>query len=135
LPKKSASRADGADLPKSLEPQLPVLTSEVPSRGDWLYEVKFDGYRILTRFERGTPRRGHDWTDRMPALAGELATLGIDSAWLDGEIVVPNDSGGTDFNALQNAFDRRSMTRIAYYLFEAPFLAGRELAPHPLIRA
>ena len=84
LPKKSASRADAATLPKSLEPQLAVLTSEVPSRGDWLYEVKFDGYRILTRFERGKPqiftRRGHDWTDRMPALAGELATLGIDSA-------------------------------------------------------
>ena len=77
LPKKSASRANAAVLPKSLEPQLAVLTSEVPSRGDWLYEVKFDGYRILTRFERGTPqiftRRGHDWTDRMPALAASTA--------------------------------------------------------------
>jgi hypothetical protein len=129
LPKKSASRVDAADLP--LEPQLAVLTSEVPTRGDWLYEVKVDGYRILTRVERGKPqiftRRGYDWTDRMPALAGELATLGIGSAWLDGEIVVPNDSGGTDFNALQNAFDRRSTTRIAYYLFDAPFLAGRDL--------
>ena len=131
MPKKSASRADAATLPKSLEPQLAVLTSDVPTRGDWLYEVKFDGYRILTRFERGKPqiftRRGHDWTDRMPALADELATLGIDSGWLDGEIVVLNDSGGTDFNALQNAFDRRSTARIAYYLFDAPFLAGRDL--------
>ena len=77
-------KPDADLLPKSLEPQLATLTSEVPTRGDWLYEIKFDGYRILTRFERGKPqiftRRGHDWTDRMPALAEELATLGIDSA-------------------------------------------------------
>src|SRR5688572_5444415 len=63
----------------------------------------------------------------MPGLANELGTLGIDSAWFDGEIVVLTDSGGTDFNALQNAFDRRSTAPIAYYLFDVPFLAGRAL--------
>ena len=130
MPKKKTP-TDSHPLPKTLGPQLATLTSAVPTSGTWLYEIKFDGYRILTRFERGKPqiftRRGHDWTDRMPALAEELATLGIESGWVDGEIVVLNSSGGTDFNALQNAFDRRSTARIAYYLFDAPFLAGRDL--------
>ena len=80
-------RPSGRSWPSSRRTSRPVAT--------WLYEVKFDGYRILTRFERGKPqiftRRGHDWTDRMPALADELATLGIDSGWVDGEIVVLNE--------------------------------------------
>ena len=121
---KDVAEAICQPLPKLLESQLAFLTSVVPTCGDWLYEV--DGYRILTRFQRGKPqiftRRGYDWTDRMPALADELATVGIDSSWLDGEIVVLNDSGDTDFRM---RFDRRSTARIAYYLF--PFLAGRDL--------
>ena len=130
-------KPDADLLPKTLEPQLATLATDVPTGGDWLYEIKFDGYRILTRVERGVPRlitrRGHDWTDRMPVLAKELTQLGIDDAWLDGEIVVHTASGGTDFNALQNAFDdrRATGTPIVYWLFDAPFLNGRDLRDLP----
>ena len=83
MSKKSAGRVNPAVLPKALAPQLATLASAIPSTGDWLYEIKFDGYRILTRFERGIPslftRRSHDWTDRMPELARELRSIGI---WL-----------------------------------------------------
>src|SRR5690349_12956556 len=84
--------AEKAALPEKLSPQLATLVSGVPAGGDWLYEIKFDGYRILTRFENGKPRlitrRGNDWSSKMPRLLTELGTMGVRSGWLDGEIVV-----------------------------------------------
>jgi bifunctional non-homologous end joining protein LigD len=98
------------------------LVSGVPARGDWLYEIKFDGYRILTRFENGKPRlitrRGNDWSSKMPRLLTELGTMGVRSGWLDGEIVVLDEDGVPDFNALQSAFDEDNSADITYFLFE-----------------
>jgi bifunctional non-homologous end joining protein LigD len=120
-----------AALPKELSPQLATLVSGVPASGDWLYEIKFDGYRLLTRFENGKPtlvtRRGNDWSSKMPRLLAELKTLGLQSSWLDGEIVVLKDGGIPDFNALQNAFDKRVETDITYFLFDLPFFEGYDL--------
>src|SRR5689334_15169320 len=96
-------------LPEALVPQLATLVGSVPTKGDWLYEIKLDGYRLLTRFDAGRAslmtRRGHDWSGKMPRLVKELQTLGPQSAWLDGEIVVQRSDGVPDFNALQNALD------------------------------
>jgi len=54
-----------AELPPSLAPQLAVLVDRVPASGDWLYEIKFDGYRMLARIEssqvRCFTRNGNDW--------------------------------------------------------------------------
>jgi bifunctional non-homologous end joining protein LigD len=120
-----------AASPQSLAPQLATLASAVPSRGEWIYEIKFDGYRILTRFKNGVPalitRRGHDWSSKMPELVAELQTLGIDSGWLDGEIVVLNEDGIPDFNALQNSLDQSISSNIVYFLFDVPFYEGRDL--------
>jgi len=103
----------------------------VPASGDWLYEIKLDGYRLLTRCEGGKPRlitrRGNDWSSKMPALRAELETLGLQSSWLDGEIVVLKEGGIPDFNALQNAFDKRTEVDIAYFLFDLPFFEGYDL--------
>ena len=86
--------AVAAPLPQIITPQLATLAAGLPSRGEWLYEIKFDGYRILTRFQDGKPalitRRGNDWSSKMPQLTKELKTIGIQSGWLDGEIVVFN---------------------------------------------
>jgi hypothetical protein len=60
----------------SARSRLATLAAGLPSRGEWLYELKFDGYRILTRFQHGKPalitRRGNDWSSKMPQLAREL---------------------------------------------------------------
>ena len=76
---------------------------------DWRYEIKFDGYRMLARIDAGEvrlfTRNGHDWTAKMPQQAAALAGLGLESGWLDGEVVVPNEEGTPDFQALQNAFE------------------------------
>jgi bifunctional non-homologous end joining protein LigD len=133
-PKPAAPKAA---LPAAFSPQLATLVSAPPaSPADWLYELKFDGYRLLARIEgdevRCITRNGHDWTDKLPALAKALGRLPTRSAWLDGEIVVENAEGAPDFQALQNAFDRRATASIVYWLFDAPFLDGRDLRALPV---
>ncbi|MGE8391622.1 DNA ligase D [Pseudomonas sp. BIGb0427] len=127
--------AKKAALPASLKPQLATLV-ETPPEGDWRYEVKFDGYRILARIEgdevRLFTRNGHDWTARLPRQAKALARLGLHSAWLDGEMVVANEHGVADFQALQNAFDQQRDEQILYYLFDVPYLNGMDLRQCPL---
>jgi bifunctional non-homologous end joining protein LigD len=128
--------APRAPLPDKLSPQLATLSSEPPTSGEWLYEVKFDGYRVMTRIEHGVPRLitrgGHDWTPKMHGLAQELKRLKLDSAWLDGEIVAFDADGTPDFNALQNAFDRSRTAHIVYFLFDLPYLTGHDLRSLPL---
>ena len=123
-------------LPAKLTPQLATLATGVPTAGEWIYEIKFDGYRIMTRIDRGKAqlitRGGHDWSAKMPQLVAALENLGLSSAWLDGEIVVLGDDGLPNFNALQNAFDRTRTDAIVYYVFDVPYFEGRDLREVPL---
>ncbi|MFF7710034.1 DNA ligase D [Pseudomonas sp. NPDC007930] len=135
---KASTALEGAReaaLPASLKPQLATLVGS-PPRGDWRYEIKFDGYRILARLEGGKARlftrNGHDWTARLPEQAKAVEALGLASAWLDGEVIVANPDGLPDFQALQNAFDAERSGDILYYLFDAPHLNGQDLTGVPL---
>ncbi len=133
---RSARRSQSAVLPLTLAPQLATLVSSVPTGGDWLYEIKFDGYRLLARIDQGSvrlfTRNGHDWTSRMKGLAKELGRLKLTSGWLDGEIVVIGSHGGTDFQALQNAFDQARPDAIQYFLFDLLHADGEDLRELPL---
>jgi len=124
-----------AALPARIEPQLATLAAAPPA-GDWVIETKFDGYRLMARIENGKAklitRNGHDWTKKMPALAAAIEALGVDSTWLDGEIVVMSEAGVPDFNALQNAIDSVAGEEIDYFVFDLPFHAGRDLRKVPL---
>ncbi len=129
-----------APLPATLAPQLATLADSPPAEPkDWVWEIKFDGYRLLTRVEgdqvRCFTRNGHDWSAKMPALVDAVRKLGLHSAWLDGEIVVQGKRGLPDFGALQNAFDRgrsNAPAELVYYLFDLPFLDGLDLRNVPL---
>lgn len=128
-------KARAKALPDKLQPQLATLVDSPPS-GDWRYEVKFDGYRILARIDgddvRLFTRNGHDWSAKMPRQVEALKALGLDAAWLDGEMVVVDDNGVADFQALQNAFDTEHDERITYYLFDLPWLGREDLRELPL---
>ena len=63
----------------------------------------------------------------MKDLKKSLAGLPVDTAWFDGEVVVLNSGGLPDFNALQNAFDRRSTTNLTYFVFDLLYLNGYDL--------
>ncbi|WMD22366.1 DNA ligase D [Achromobacter seleniivolatilans] len=126
-----------ADLPDSMKPQLATLADGVPGgAADWLYEVKFDGYRLMARLDASGvklyTRNGHDWSEKMPHLLGAFRKLPSQCAWVDGEVVVLNDSGVPSFQALQNAFDSERTRDIIFYAFDLPFIGGRDLRQEPL---
>ncbi|MDP3171435.1 MAG: non-homologous end-joining DNA ligase, partial [Polaromonas sp.] len=128
-----------AALPATLAPELATLVSAVPEDdGDWLYEIKFDGYRLMTRIDGKTiqcfTRNGHDWSAKLQPLVKTLSQLGLKPGWLDGEIVVHGQDGVPDFGALQNAFDSASTAQIVYYVFDLPFYAGHDLRQVPLVQ-
>lgn len=127
--------AKAGELPESLKPELATLVESAPE-GDWRYEIKFDGYRVMARIAEGKvqlfTRNGHDWTHKLPRQAEALAALNLESAWLDGEMVVADKEGVPDFQALQNAFEAGRSSNIAYYLFDMPFLNGMDLRQVPV---
>jgi bifunctional non-homologous end joining protein LigD len=129
--KRLRSRTKETGVPDFVAPMLATLVTEPPRSGDWVYEVKYDGYRMLARITaKGVKiftRTGNDWTAKLPQLARAIASLGLEDSLLDGEIAVPGESGRADFQALQNAFDAGNDARIVYYVFDAPYLAGQDL--------
>ncbi|WP_025111284.1 DNA ligase D [Pseudomonas sp. H1h] len=138
-PRKAASGtltgARKAKLAAQLKPQLATLVDSAPE-GQWSYEIKFDGYRIMARIDHDQvqlfTRNGHDWTHKLPQQAQALAALGLESAWLDGEMVVADEQGVPDFQALQNAFEAGRSGHIVYYLFDLPYLNGVDLREVPV---
>ncbi|CAI8697838.1 DNA ligase D [Burkholderia pyrrocinia] len=129
-----------APLPERVAPQLATLVDAPPAQGDWRYEVKFDGYRILARVSgRGArrhvalmTREGRDWTAKLRAQRDALAALEIENAWFDGEAVVLGDSGLPDFQALQNALGAGRSDAVTLFVFDLPYLNGRDLREVPL---
>jgi len=125
------SGAKPGSIPPTLAPQMATLVDNIPTNGDWSYEIKFDGYRIMARFSEGDvalfTRNRHNWTDKLEKLVFALRKLKIASGWLDGEIVVLGADGMPDFGALQNAFDSAHTNEIRYFVFDIPFYNGYDL--------
>ena len=124
-------------LPDALAPQLATLAPRPPpDAADWLYEIKFDGYRMLVRNDasgaRLISRNGHDWTAKLRPLQAAFERLKLPPGWYDGEIVVPDDAGIPDFGALQQAFDNQRADDVVLYLFDLPYVAGHDLRSAPL---
>ena len=123
--------AKRAAVPLTLSPQLATLVDRAPEEDDWIYEIKYDGYRILARIDKADvrlfTRNGHDWTAKLRGLAAALKGLKLSPGWLDGEIVVLGKNGTPDFGALQNAFDDARTEQIQYFVFDLPFYAGFDL--------
>ncbi len=126
-----------APMPAKLAPVLATLVDAPPARPeDWIYEIKFDGYRMLARIDakgvRLITRNGHDWSSRMPHLVRALEGMKLAPGWLDGEVVVLGDAGATSFQALQNAFESTRTQDIVYFLFDLPYYDGHDLRAVPL---
>ncbi len=98
-------------MPARIDPCLALLKAKPPKGPQWAFEVKWDGYRIAVHVEpkgvRILTRGGHDWTHRFPAIAAEAAQLGAATAILDGEAVVLDEKGRSDFGQLQQSLGGR----------------------------
>jgi bifunctional non-homologous end joining protein LigD len=139
-PAKPASRSSKrrrGDLPKLVEPELATLVDDVPTGDDWLFEIKFDGYRILTATSgdevRCYTRNGLDWTARFGALPDAIARLDLDRALLDGELVAIDANGRSSFSALQQALTAGGRG-LSYFVFDLLFAGGKDLRGLPLLQ-
>jgi bifunctional non-homologous end joining protein LigD len=133
-PGGSGPRIPGArsgPLPEFVPPQLATLVATPPSGVDWLHEMKFDGYRILCRIQKGRAtllsRNGKDWTDHFPDVAAAAAALPARQALLDGEVAVLLPNGTTKFQALQNALAGVEQGQVCYFVFDLLHLDGQDL--------
>jgi bifunctional non-homologous end joining protein LigD len=109
--------------PGFIEPCIPTLAHKPPSGPGWVHEIKHDGYRLIVRRDgtavRLFTRRGHDWTDRYPAIAAAAARLKARSFTPAGEAVVAGADGVAVFDALH----RSGRARVAKAC--EPMMGGR----------
>ena len=137
-PAPKAKTAAKAKAPPKFEPlQLATLVDHVPDGGEWLHETKYDGYRALIAVGGGTAklytRSGLDWSDKFPQLITAAAALEIDSALIDGEVVVLDASGNPSFGALQDAI-KNGDPETLFFAFDLLALDGADLKKQPNIQ-
>jgi len=113
-----------------IKPQLATAVDHPPPRAGWMHEVKHDGYRTLLIIERrearAYTRNGYDWTERYPAITKAAAKLDCRSAIIDGEVIVQNKNGASDFDALKSAIRWRPQSLI-FCAFDLLHLNGKDL--------
>ena len=133
---RSASRsANPAPLPEFIEPMQAML-AESPPRGEWLYEIKFDGFRAIAL--RGGPearllsRNEKDFGGKFPEVLESISELSVRDAVIDGEIVALDDKGISSFQLLQAFELGRKRPPIFYYAFDLLRLDGKDLRERPL---
>lgn len=123
-------------LPNFVEPCLATLSDKAPDGDAWVHEIKFDGYRLQARLERGRvkllTRHGLDWTAKFPAVSQAIAKLAAKTALIDGEVVVEGEDGISSFSLLQQALSSGDEGRMAFYAFDLLHLDGTDLRPLPL---
>jgi len=100
----------------------------LPDSKDWIYEIKFDGYRSLAVKTGGKvqlrSRNDNDFAVRYPAIAKALQSI-PDETVIDGEVVAVDEEGRPSFNLLQNYGS--SKTPLIYYAFDVLVLAGKDV--------
>jgi bifunctional non-homologous end joining protein LigD len=129
--------AKAGSLPGFVEPQLASPTGGPPAGAGWVHEVKFDGYRLMARIDRGRAklltRKGLHWTDKFASLKKAVEGLPVMTALLDGEVVVESESGAPSFAELQADLSAGRSDRFRYYLFDLLHLDGIDLTGAPLL--
>jgi bifunctional non-homologous end joining protein LigD len=137
---KQAAALDGARKARAsgefFKPELARLKDTPPNGPEWLHEVKWDGYRILTAIAGGEvnlwSRNALPWNGKLPEIVQAIEALGLDSARLDGELIALDGNHRSDFNALQKTLSGESQAPLVYMLFDLPYLEGYDLSRAPL---
>jgi ATP-dependent DNA ligase len=124
-------------LPDWIRPQLTQLVKEAPDGDQWLHEIKFDGFRMHARLDRGElkllTRNGLDWTAKYPPIARAVGALPARQAYLDGELCGVRADGITSFSMIQLASDAGNAAGLVFFLFDLLYLDGEDLTARPLL--
>jgi bifunctional non-homologous end joining protein LigD len=120
----------------SIQPGLARLAEKVPEGSQWVHEMKYDGYRVMSYIENGNvtlrTRNSLDWTSRFQKIADGLKMLGTISMILDGEMVVFDQTGLSSFSALKKALSNKSQNEFSYIVFDLLYLKGVDVRDRPL---
>jgi bifunctional non-homologous end joining protein LigD len=126
----------GRALPASIKPMLATLVDEVPGNEGWVYELKYDGVRLLCRCDgddvRCISRNGIDWTHKVGPLVDALASLELSGAWVDGELIATDPNGRSDFSLLQHVLEQGRLEELQYCAFDLLYWKGEDLRRLPL---
>jgi bifunctional non-homologous end joining protein LigD len=125
--------------------EIALATADAPIKdgADWLFEIKYDGYRLLAckagSDVRLFTRRANDWTDRFRPIADAVAKIAARECVVDGEACVVDESGRPSFGALQDwlgraAVGKRDAGSIVFAVFDLLWLDGRDLRREPIER-
>jgi bifunctional non-homologous end joining protein LigD len=121
-------------MPGFIDFQHPKLVARPPSGPAWLHEIKFDGYRLQIRVEKGGvtifTRNGHDWTDRFPELVADAVAL--PDCILDGELCALDAAGHPSFSRLCAAITPGRTAGLVFFVFDLPYGAGEDRRPYGL---
>ena len=125
-------------MPGFTPPQLATLSTSMPKGAEWVHEIKFDGYRMMSHMNNGNvkifSRNGKDWTAACQSIADLLSTFKIETAILDGELVVADDQGKSNFMELKHALSNGDVHRLQYYVFDVLYLNGADTTKLPLLQ-
>ena len=120
-----------------LEPQLATLRDKVPPADRWVYEIKFDGYRMQLHVVGGKPtlytRSGLNWTPKFASIAAAAVGLPVNDAILDGEVVVQDAKGRSRFSDLQADISNGRFDRMQFFAFDLLYLDGFDIRAAPLL--
>jgi bifunctional non-homologous end joining protein LigD len=136
LPKISGARK--MKLPMAISPQLATLVVEPPQGEQWLHEVKWDGYRLITRVGKTDikllTRHHNDWTEQFPSLVSAFESLKLPESIFDGEVVALDRAHKADFQILQNSMAaNKALGDLIYYVFDLLYYDGYDLMAVPLL--
>jgi len=137
---KRALALEGArerPYPHDFKAQLTDHRASAPDGEQWLHEIKWDGYRLLADVHEGVvslrSRGGLNWTDDFPEVVQAIERLPVRDLRLDGELVVLDAQGRSDFTALQKVIDGTAKQPLRYVVFDMPGIAGVDVSRVPLL--
>jgi len=135
--KGGRARKKSSEAPPPFEqPQLAMLVDEVPPGDNWLFEYKYDGYRLLIATGTGAAtawtRNGKDWSDKFRALVKAAAKLPA-GCLIDGEAVALDEKGKPNFQLLQSTLKDQRGANLAFFAFDLLIDRGEDIRRLPNI--
>lgn len=135
-PKSRSKSVKQQKMPHYISPMLAFLVEEPFDRKDWVFEVKWDGYRAIAEIENKNAklysRNQLSFNQRYPQIVTALEKMPVSSAVLDGELVLLDKAGRSQFQLMQN-YLKTQEGNIIYYIFDLLYLNGYDLRDFPLI--
>ncbi|HEY4206370.1 MAG TPA: hypothetical protein VGM31_06150 [Puia sp.] len=133
---KDMQRAKKAAAPRDIKPMLATLVDTPFDNPDWIYEIKWDGYRVVSYLNRGKvemrSRNNLPFNEKFRVIEDALVQWGI-KAVVDGEIVALDEHGYANFQQLQNVLKHRDDAHLVYYVFDILWYDGRDLTQLTLL--